>query len=89
MCTTLPATHTQEREREREREREEELGMVGPFKTSNDILLLKTLNDIPPSRPHLLILPKQFYQLGPNIQIYEPMGSILKQPHPTMFTVTA
>ena len=34
--------------------------------------------DIPLSTgPYLLILPKQFHQLGPSIQIREPMGTIL------------
>lgn len=29
--------------------------------------------------PHLQILPKQFYQLGANIQIYDPVEAVLSQ----------
>jgi hypothetical protein len=36
--------------------------------------------DIPFLRLHLLILPKQSINWGPNIQIYEPMGAILRPP---------
>ena len=32
-----------------------------------------------PTRPHLLILPKQFHQLGPSIQTCEPMWPVLIQ----------
>lgn len=33
----------------------------------------------PPTRPHLLAIPKQLHQLVLRIQIYEPTGAILPQ----------
>jgi hypothetical protein len=49
------------RGRERERRREgERLGLTQSFETSKPLP-----SDIPPpTKPHLLILPKQFHQLG-------------------------
>jgi len=47
--------------------------MMWAFKTSKPILS----NTPPPTEPHLLIVYKPFYQLRPNIQIYEPMGALL------------
>ena len=39
----------------------------------------KPPSDTPPTRPHFLILPKQFPNWGLNIQIHEPLGALLIQ----------
>jgi hypothetical protein len=67
-----------ERERQREKERERETqnneSHLKPPGLPHDILCS--------TRPHILILPKQFHQWGPSIQTYEPMGPFsFKLPH--------
>ena len=54
--------------------RKGELGMVWVFESSNPTPHCDTLVS---KGPYLLILPKIFYQLGPNIQIYGPIWDIL------------
>jgi hypothetical protein len=56
--------------------------MVWAFKASKP-----TPSDtLPSTRPHLLILPEEFYELGPSIQIHESMRIILIEP-PQLFIV--
>ena len=50
------------------------MGLMWPFITSQP-----TISGTPPPRPYLLILSKLYITWESNIQIYEPMGTILIQ----------
>lgn len=68
VAECLHMVHRQEAERAR-------LGLAWAFETSKSI----STDIILPTRPHLLIISKQFTNWEPNIQIHEPMRATLIQ----------
>lgn len=73
--TAVRGRERRERARKRERGRDKwggDLRTAWAFETSK-----YTPSDLHPTRSHLLILKKQFYQLGPNIQTYKLTESVL------------
>ena len=66
-----PQGGSRERQRQRDRKerKRERLGLTRAFETSKP-----NTSGISPTRSYHLILPKQFQQTRPNIEIYELMG---------------